>query len=147
MNYVFVDQEGRPVPFKVEEQRIHRGDLIVHLEGIDSPESARPLLHASVKTEKKRSRAHAAAPGWEDLTGYEAVDSFFGSLGPILEIQEFPMQFLARCMVNGHEVLLPLNETTVKSIDEETEQVEFHLPAGLLDVYLDPNAAEEDAPD
>lgn len=141
--YLFVELEGRPVPFHCEEFRIHRGDLIVHLEAVDSAESATPLLQATVWAERKRVSTGPEAPGWDSLTGYEAFDHVHGSMGPILEVQEYPQQFLARCEIDGHEVLLPLNESTVVSIDEAQERVTFALPAGLLDVYL----RDEDEPD
>jgi 16S rRNA processing protein RimM len=140
--YLFVELEGRPVPYRCEESRLHRGDLIVHLEGIDSAAAAGPLLQAAVYAERKRVREDREEPGWDQLIGFEAVDSVHGSLGPITEVQEFPMQFLARCVVNGTEVLLPLNDSTVLEIDED--KVFFNLPSGLLDVYLQPDTGEKD---
>lgn len=142
--YLFIELEGIPVPFKCLEHRMHRGDLIVHLEAIDSSQLAEPLLQSAVLTERKYGRAVAEQPGWEELAGYTANDDSFGNLGQILEVQEFPMQFLARCEVNGQEVLLPLNDSTVDTIDEENRQVNFRLPAGLLDVYLKPGDDEEE---
>ncbi|HRI40748.1 MAG TPA: hypothetical protein PLW54_03595, partial [Bacteroidia bacterium] len=118
--------------------------LIVHLEAIDSSQLAEPLLQSAVLTERKYGRAVAEQPGWEELAGYTANDDSFGNLGQILEVQEFPMQYLARCEVNGQEVLLPLNDSTVDTIDEENRQVNFRLPAGLLDVYLKPGDDEEE---
>ncbi len=142
--YLFLELEGIPVPFKCMEHRMHRGDLIIHLESIDSSKLAEPLLQSVVLAERKYCRQTAEQPGWEELTGYHAMDASFGNLGQILEVQEFPMQYLARCEVNGQEVLLPLNDSTVDTIDEENRQVNFRLPAGLLDVYLKPGDDEEE---
>lgn len=99
--YLFLELEGIPVPFKCMEHRMHRGDLIIHLESIDSSKLAEPLLQSVVLAERKYSRQTAEQPGWEELTGYHAMDASFGNLGQILEVQEFPMQYLARCEVNG----------------------------------------------
>jgi 16S rRNA processing protein RimM len=54
----------------------------------------------------------------------------------VLEVIEQPHQILLRGEVEGKEVLLPLNESTLVEIDHEALKVVLDLPDGLLDVYL-----------
>jgi 16S rRNA processing protein RimM len=60
------------------------------------------------------------------------------SLGDILEVIEQPHQMLCRIEINEKEVLIPLNEDTLKKIDHKKKQVIVQLPEGLLEIYLEP---------
>ena len=54
----------------------------------------------------------------------------------VLEVIEQPHQILLRGEVDGKEVLLPLNESTLVEIDHQGLRVMLELPDGLLEVYL-----------
>ena len=73
---------------------------------------------------------------WKDLIHYTAFDAEYGEIGIIQEVLEYPMQMLAKCLVNGKEVLFPLNDEMVTDINAEDKIVFVELPEGLLDVYL-----------
>jgi 16S rRNA processing protein RimM len=53
-----------------------------------------------------------------------------------LEVIEQPHQMLCRIEINGKEVLIPLNESTIEKIDGKKKQVKVKLPEGLLEIYL-----------
>jgi len=72
-----------------------------------------------------------------DLVGFTAVDVDEGELGEITDVQEYPKQFIASVNYKNCEVLFPLNEDIIKSIDVVKEIVLVNLPEGLLDIYLD----------
>ena len=77
----------------------------------------------------------SASPSWQELTGYEVVDDVAGNIGRIELVEEFPMQFIATVTQDGRQVLFPLNETIVLSIDPEHQRLTVRLPDGLLDIY------------
>jgi 16S rRNA processing protein RimM len=58
-------------------------------------------------------------------------------IGEIMEVIEQAHQMLCRIEVNKKEVLIPLNEDTLKKIDHKKKEVIVHLPEGLLEIYLD----------
>jgi 16S rRNA processing protein RimM len=43
---------------------------------------------------------------------------------------------LCRLEITKKEVLIPLNESTLKKIDHAKKQVVVELPEGLLEIYL-----------
>ncbi len=137
--FIFLILEGLPVPFFVEEVGEKKGITVLKIETIDTEAEARKLNGIKVKMERQRPKKVIPVnekPQWMDLRGYIVHDSTYGELGPIVEVQEYPMQYIAKCMVSGKEVLFPLHEEMILDIDEEKRRIETELPDGLLDVYL-----------
>jgi 16S rRNA processing protein RimM len=133
--FLFIRLEGLPVPFSVESIREKSGNLLVKFLDVDDETAARRLIQMKVSVESS-GKEEAAEWSWHDVVGYEAEDTAYGPLGKIIEVQEFPMQMIAKCEVNGKEVLFPLNETVVIGIDESRQHLLLDLPEGLLDIYL-----------
>ena len=48
------------------------------------------------------------------------------------------MNFITQMQLtmNNKEVLIPLNESTLKKIDRKKKEVHVNLPDGLLEIYL-----------
>jgi 16S rRNA processing protein RimM len=57
-------------------------------------------------------------------------------IGKVLEVIEQPLQILLRLEIQGKEVLVPLNESTLVGIDRKKQVINVSLPEGLLDIYL-----------
>jgi 16S rRNA processing protein RimM len=57
-------------------------------------------------------------------------------LGEIIEINEYPQQFVATVSYRNKEVMFPLNEDMIIEIDEDEGTLLVDLPDGLLDIYL-----------
>jgi 16S rRNA processing protein RimM len=71
-----------------------------------------------------------------DLKGFIVHDKTAGELGEIIEIHEYPQQFIAVVPYKFNEVLFPLNDDLILEIDEENEIVRVDLPEGLIDLYV-----------
>ena len=61
------------------------------------------------------------------------VDALLGEIGIIDEVLEMPQQEMAFLKYKERDVLVPLNEQFIQSIDEANRQVMVDLPDGLLD--------------
>ncbi|MNR60372.1 Ribosome maturation factor RimM [compost metagenome] len=57
-------------------------------------------------------------------------------MGEIIEVNEYPQQFVATVLYKETEIMFPLNEDMIIEIDEEEETLLVDLPEGLLDIYL-----------
>lgn len=110
-------------------------EMLIGLEGVESPEKAKSLLRKKVwlKEDDVKKTASAAAP--ISLLGFMIYDKQ-KLLGKVLEVIEQPLQILLRLEIEGKEVLVPLNESTLVAIDHKTEKIFVTLPEGLLDIYL-----------
>jgi 16S rRNA processing protein RimM len=134
--FFFILFEGLPVPFMVEKSEEKNDTLIVKFEDINSEQDAKKLVQKDLYAIKGRNGKRKEAMSWKDLKGYLAVDNSYGTISIIDDVTEYPMQMIARCLVNGKEVLFPLNEDVIEEIDDDARTITLNLPDGLLDVYL-----------
>ncbi|TAH40650.1 MAG: 16S rRNA processing protein RimM [Bacteroidetes bacterium] len=138
-HFLFIQIDGLPVPFFVENIREKSNGVLVKFETIKDEALAKRLVGKKVFSEKLKEDDNVqedAEPSWFDLVGYKVTDQVYGDLGPIIEIQELPMQFLAVCNINNKEILFPLHEEIILEINDDSRSMQIELPDGLLDVYL-----------
>lgn len=136
---VFIETAGKLVPYFVESIKyLQKNAAYLFLEDVDTIEKASLLsrkdiyLPNKLKPKKKKSEFTLL-----DLVGFTAIDENEGELGTITDVHEYPQQLLAAVTYKNCEVLFPLNEETVKSIDVVKNIVTVDLPDGLLEIYLD----------
>jgi len=135
-SFLFIELEGRPVPFFVEESEARDSTMIVKVEGVNTEAEARKLSGKKIFIESGDDpEVHVV--DWSTLIGYIAFDETKGQLGPIESIEEFPGQLIAKCSMHGKEILIPLAEDFITGIDEKKKEIHLDLPEGLLDVYLE----------
>ena len=127
---------GGPVPFFIEELHPDEDAFIAKFEDVGDEAAARKLTGTKVLMESKYLSKPDPQDAWDRLSGYEAIDRQYGSLGKILAIEELATQAVARCEVNGREVLFPLAQDLVENIDDDSRIIRLRLPDGLLDIYL-----------
>lgn len=138
-NSLFIEIAGKLVPYFVTLFKLPQKNIAyLQLEDVDTIEKAVLLvkkdiyLPNKIKPKKKKSDF-----GLKDLLHFIAMDVNEGELGEIIEIHEFPQQLIATVSYKNQEVLFPLNESIIKSIDVVKGIVMVDLPEGLLDVYLE----------
>ena len=139
LNSLFIEISGKLVPYFIKLFKLPQKNVAyLQLEDVDTIEKAAALvkkdilLPNKVKPKKKKSDF-----GLKDLIQFIAVDVNEGELGEIIEIHEFPQQLIATVSYKNQEVLFPLNESIIKSIDVVKGVVLVDLPEALLDVYLE----------
>ena len=135
--YLFLILDGLPVPFAIEEIEIIGTELIIKFEGIDSEAQAKKYIRKEIFADAKSNTKKNEFHNWKGVTKYFVVDENHGELGIIEEILEYPMQYIAKCIVNGKEILFPLNDEIVLEIDSDEKKIFTALPDGLLDIYLE----------
>jgi 16S rRNA processing protein RimM len=135
---LFVEISGKLVPFFVEKYKLHDNQTgNFYFDDLDTIEKAQAVVR------KKIYLPNAEKPERDpddftyfDLKGFIARDEEHGELGEIIEVNEYPQQYIAVVSFRNREIMFPLNEDIIQSIDEEAGIVEIALPDGLLDVYL-----------
>jgi 16S rRNA processing protein RimM len=136
---IFIETTGKLVPyFVVSIKYLQKNAAYLILEDIDTIEKASLLVKKHIylpnklKPKKKKSEFTLM-----DLVGFTTIDENEGELGEITDVQEYPKQFIASVNYKNCEVLFPLNEEIIKSIDVVKGILLVDLPEGLLDIYLD----------
>jgi 16S rRNA processing protein RimM len=135
---IFIEQAKKSfLPWFIASITIKNNEEVyVKLDGIDTREAAARLARKEVWITEADFKKHAAKSAPANLLGYKVVSNGT-ALGDIVEVIEQPHQILCKIEISEKEVLIPLNEDTLKKIDHNNKEVIVHLPEGLLDVYLE----------
>ncbi|MBS1746864.1 MAG: 16S rRNA processing protein RimM [Bacteroidetes bacterium] len=110
-------------------------ESIIKLEGIDTKEAASKLLQKKIWITKQDFEKLVSKDAPVNLTGF-IVFNYSEKLGVIEAVIEQPQQILLQLIINNKEVLIPINESTLKKIDRKKKEVHVVLPDGLLEIYL-----------
>src|SRR5690606_38713584 len=74
---------------------------------------------------------------FHDIIGYSIKDAIQGGLGEIITIYNLPHQDLIAMNYQEKEVLIPITDDIVKSVDHGQKEVTVLLPEGLPQIYLE----------
>jgi 16S rRNA processing protein RimM len=138
LDVLFADMNGKMVPFFVSSYKLQTNNTgNFYFDDIDHIDKAQPLLRKKIYLPLTKMPDRSEEDfHYNDLIGYMASDEVHGLLGEILEVNEYPQQFVATVSYKGTEILFPLNEDMIIEIDEELKTLLVELPEGLLDIYL-----------
>jgi 16S rRNA processing protein RimM len=137
LKVIFLEQKkGELLPYFISFVK-KKGDdeLMLKLEGIDSKEAVSKYLRRDVWIREEEVAWHTAKDNPIGWVGYHVLDQG-QDLGIVLEIIEQPHQILCRLEIQDKEVLIPINEQTLRKIDHASKSLILELPDGLLEVYL-----------
>lgn len=138
LDVVFADINGKMVPFFVSVYKMQPNNTCnIYFDDIDHIDKAQPLLRKKIylpltkMPDRSDDEFH-----YNDLKGFIVTDETIGELGEIIEINEYPQQFVATVTYQNKEIMFPLNEDMIIEIDEDEGTLLVDLPDGLLDIYL-----------
>ena len=134
---VFIEEKKNSfLPWFIKETKIkNEKETYLKFEGLDVRENAAKLVQKNVWVSEADFKKLSAKSSSVNLLGYSIINEK-KLLGEILEVMEQPHQLLCRIIINEKDVLIPLNDDTLKKIDHKKKEVSVKLPEGLLDVYL-----------
>lgn len=138
MESVFVQIEGKLVPFFIEEIgfRAKKGETVIRFEDINSIDEARHLCKKELFLPAETGAdPDGAVHLHRKLKGYKAFDSNNNLIGTIIEVYDFPGNPVMSITRDNKEVMVPLAEDLVDKIDHEKGIVFLVPPDGLLDMY------------
>ena len=132
---VFIYFEGLPVPFFID-SFTPKGNsrAIVKLTDISSLEDAEEIVGQAVYA----CEDTIAGYDEEDGLGFEALEGWTfinhgvpsGTVSGFEDIPGNPCLYVTK--YDGEEVMVPLHEDLLETIDEEKEEIRMNLPEGLL---------------
>ena len=139
-SWLFLEIEGGLVPFEVLSLRSRGSDvLLTELDTITSEETARKYQNCAVFISPKEIPADNDSEEYElnTLIGYKVTDNKFGALGiikSILDIKENPLMEIG---YKEKDILVPLREEFITSIDKKAKTINIQTPDGLIELYLE----------
>lgn len=138
LTVLFADLNGKMVPFFVAKHKLYpNGTGLFYFDDVDHIDKAQALVKKKIYLPlNKMPERNADDFTYNDLKGYTVTDENHGQLGVILEVNEYPQQFVATVFYQEKEILFPLNDDMIVEIDEDDQTLLVNLPEGLLDLYL-----------
>ena len=138
LKHIFIELKRESyIPFFIEQIKVDNDqELFLKLEEVDAVEEAKSLSGKQVFLSTEQYEKLNPKEADINFICFEAWDEQAGKLGRVEHLFETPGQLLATIAVGDKEVIAPLNEQTIVSVDIPTKQLKLRLPEGLLDVYL-----------
>ena len=135
---VFADINGKLIPYFVSSYKLQNNQTgNFYFDDVDHIDKAEKLVRKKIylpNTEKPEPDESEFTI--TDLRGFIVHDETFGELGEIIEIHEYPQQFIAVVPYKSREIMFPLNDDLIVEIDEEAGILKVDLPEGLIDLYV-----------
>jgi len=134
--YYFLEIEGIPVPFFVEEFT-YSTDVTarVKFEDVDDEIAAARYVNTDVYLPRElvKSQEEQTMADWDYFTGFTVIDQHGVKLGVIEEVDDSTLNVLFVVRKDGKEYLIPATEDFIVAIDEENNLIEMYLPEGLIE--------------
>ncbi|MBA2249788.1 MAG: 16S rRNA processing protein RimM [Chitinophagaceae bacterium] len=140
---VFIEESNDSyIPYFIESAKIkNEKEVYIKFEGVNSKESARKLTPKDIWIPEESFRKFAGSSAPISLLGFTMVNDD-EELGEVLEVIEQPHQVLCKLMIGGNEVLIPVHQDSLLSIDKKNRKIFVTLPDGLLEIYS--SSSEDD---
>ena len=118
-------------PFPVRSSFVHKGSLIVALDGVDTMEEAETLRGRVIRIDREEARLEPGAYFLQDVIGLPAVEEETGTaLGTVEDIMELPGGDVL--VIRGErEILVPRVPEFIRKVDMENGVVSVHLIEGM----------------
>lgn len=135
METVFLEIEGKPVPFFIEyTEKASPGLLRMKFEGYDNETKVREFIGCNVFITGDYSRGDFTEE-IQDLIEYKLLSSENKYIGIVEEVIHNPGQLLIRVRSDsGKEMLIPMHEDLIQGIDADLKILKMFLPEGLTEI-------------
>ena len=132
--YLVCEMDGILVPFYVESFRYKNNTVtLVKLEGVDDSVLAKQFVNMDVLYPANRMKASSIeSPSWQHFIGYVMEDRKHGKLGMITDVDTTTPNTFFQVDYRGKELLVPVVDELVDSIDHEGKKIVLLLPEGIL---------------
>lgn len=142
---VFVEINNQLVPFFITHIELRGNGAKVTFDGIDNPQRAEELTRSSLylplsflpPLKGKKFYYH-------EILGFTATDKHHGNIGIVENVLDYPTQALFQIKKDTTEILVPVKEDFIVSIDRDKKIIELNAPEGLIDIYLDPQPESDE---
>lgn len=133
---VFLEIQGLLVPFFIELVNVTSDNTaVIKFEDIDNPETAKEFVSCNVfVTPKKKSSGTSKKQKEEDFKGYTVIDKVQGNIGAVNDILNYNQNILLSVMKGDNEILIPVSEEIIQSIDPKKREIHINAPEGLIDL-------------
>jgi len=133
---VFIQLQGGPVPFFVEECSAASHDVwTMKLEEIDSLEATDKFVGQEMLIEEVNF-VGIKTEATNELVGFQVEDFEKGDIGMVSGILETAQHPVLEIDFEDKLILVPWVDAIVKEIDVDARTIKIEAPDGLIDLYV-----------
>jgi 16S rRNA processing protein RimM len=132
---VFLEIDGKPVPFFISEYEYPGADILkLKFEDYESIEKVSEFVNCLIFLTLPPS-GNSIEDNLTDLTGYTLLSVNDTLIGVVSELIKNPGQWLLAIKSESKkEILIPLHDDFIQSIDHNGKSLVMDIPEGLLDL-------------
>ena len=135
---VFVDLEHERIPFFIESiELLEKNKAILKLAEVKASDHADAFagremyLPISMLPKLSGNKFY-----YHEIKGFTIVDEERGEIGTVQDVLELPHQAMFQIRYGNHEILIPISDEVIQSVDRKKKTIYIKAPEGLIDVYL-----------
>lgn len=136
LNAIFMDLGNNLVPYFIEKSLFHKGNqLRIQFEGVQSEKDADLLLKRdaylplSLLPKLKGNQFY-----YHEIKGFAIEDVKYGPIGILDAVNDSTAQPLFVIQTETGEILIPMVDDFIKSIDRKNKKIVLTTPEGLIDM-------------
>lgn len=137
MKSVFLEIEGKPVPFFISESEYKGGDMMkVRFENYNTYEKIKEFTGCRVFQDTGLKKGELTSNPL-NINGFNVKLHDSSLTGTVAEVIENPGQWLIKVETGeGKELLIPFHEDLIIQIDRKKKIIFMDLPEGLTEINL-----------
>lgn len=136
--FISKNQEKLLVPFFIEKISILQQKAHIKFEEIDKIEQAEDMVGNEIYLPLNFLPPLSGNQFYfHEIIDFHIMDEDKGALGYVKDVYQLPNQDLIGMMYQDKEVLIPINDATIKKVDRVKKLLHTMLPEGLLEIYLE----------
>jgi 16S rRNA processing protein RimM len=126
------------IPYFVEHLRIREHTAVVKFANLESADQAAMIVGCPVYLPMSDLPPLEGAKSFyfHEIIGYQVTDQSQGEIGIVKDLMTRPMQEILVVENPLGEILIPLTDQILVSIDRSARQILIDAPEGLIDLYL-----------
>jgi len=132
---VFITFDGLPVPFFIESfSKKGTNRALVRLTGVKNLEDAEEIVGKDIQAKAEAILLEEDEDDLEvdDLIGWTLLDSDNETVGEITDYEDIPGNTCLYVETKNGQVMIPLHEDLILSVDEESKAITIDIPEGLI---------------
>lgn len=135
METVFLEIEGKPVPFFISEPDYQGADILrLKFRDYESIEKVKEFIGARIfLTTGRKGKSISSDPA--RLCGFKVILPEKYILGTIKAVIEYPGQWILKIETqSAREILIPFHEHFIIKVDSKKKIIQMDLPEGLTEI-------------
>lgn len=133
---VFITFDGLPVPFFIESfSKKGTSRALVHITGVKSLQDAEEIVGKDIFASQQGINEYDSEDDGltvDDLIGWTLLDADNENVGEITDYEDIPGNTCLYVETKDGQVMIPLHEDLILSVDEASKSISVAIPEGLI---------------